>query len=149
GLGLVHIAGPRSFAWAGPWLARVRPPGVPSRFVVMYGVPSGQVWDPGGHGAVEIDWIEDGFLVAAADIALARPQLPEAPTTAGVVEAICIASSAGEPVALPGSVRALAGRGLEGDRHVAGTGTFPSGLPGSALALIAADVCGSFAPPPR
>ena len=45
------------------------------------------------------------------------------------------------------SVRALAGHGLEGDRHVAGTGTFPSGLPGSALTLIEAEVCESFTPP--
>jgi MOSC domain-containing protein YiiM len=146
GLGLVRIAEPRSFAWAGPWLARVRPPVAQGRFVVMYGVPSGPVWDPGGDDAVQIEWIEDGFLVAATDIALARPQLPAAPTTAGTLEAICIASSAGEPVTLLGSVRALAGRGLEGDRHVAGTGTFPSGLPGSALTLIAAEVCESFDP---
>jgi hypothetical protein len=44
-------------------------------------------------------------------------------------------------------VGALAGKGLEGDRHVAGTGTFPSGRPGSALTLVAAEVCESFAPP--
>lgn len=30
---------------------------------------------------------------------------------------------------------------------MAGTGTFPSGLPGSALTLIEAEVCDSFAPP--
>ena len=45
------------------------------------------------------------------------------------------------------SARALAGRGLEGDRHVAGTGTFPSGMPGSALTMIEAEVCESFDPP--
>ena len=41
----------------------------------------------------------------------------------------------------------LAGRGLEGDRHVAGTGTFPSGPPGSALTMIGSEVCESFDPP--
>lgn len=48
GLGLAQVADPGAFAWAGPWLARIRPPngtGEP-RFVVMYGAPSGAVWDP-------------------------------------------------------------------------------------------------------
>ena len=43
-------------------------------------------------------------------------------------------------------MRALAGRGLEGDRHVTGDGTFPSGLPGSDLTLIEEEVCASFSP---
>jgi MOSC domain-containing protein YiiM len=46
-------------------------------------------------------------------------------------------------------VRALRGQGLDGDRHAAGTGTFPSGFPGSALTLIEAEVCESFDPPLR
>lgn len=44
-------------------------------------------------------------------------------------------------------MNALRGSGLQGDRHVAGTGTFPSGLPGSALTLVEAEVCESFDPP--
>src|SRR6266516_1825974 len=80
GLGLARVADPGSFVWAGPWLARVRSPGGRLRFVVMYGVPSGVVWDPGGDGVVESAWIEDGFVVAAADIALARPSSPGSPT---------------------------------------------------------------------
>ena len=44
-------------------------------------------------------------------------------------------------------MRALAGLGLESDRHVTGDGTFPSGLPGSALTLIEREVCDSFTPP--
>lgn len=146
GLGLVRVTEPAAFAWAGPWLARVRPPGGAPRFLVMYGVPSGPVWDPGGDGAIESDWIEDGYLVAAVDIALARPPRPDAPSTTGVLEGIAIAANAGEPIRPLDSVRALAGRGLEGDRHVTGTGTFPSGLPGSALSLIAAEVCETFEP---
>ena len=46
-----------------------------------------------------------------------------------------------------GAVTALPGKGLEGDRHVLGTGTFPSGKPGSALTLIEGEVCDSFEPP--
>src|SRR5919206_5148138 len=55
GLGLVPVADARSFAWAGPWIARLRPPDGHPRFVVMYGVPSGLVWDPGGPAAFEPD----------------------------------------------------------------------------------------------
>jgi hypothetical protein len=150
GLGLVRVADPSTFSWAGPWLARVSPPtATDRRYVVMYGVPSGVVWDPGGTGEIEQIWIDGGFVVAAADIALARPTRSTAPHTAGSVEAICIASAAGERVHLRDTVQARAGRGLEGDRHVAGTGTFPSGVPGSALTLIEAEVCESFDPPLR
>jgi MOSC domain-containing protein YiiM len=41
----------------------------------------------------------------------------------------------------------LAHRGLDGDRHVTGRGTFPSGRAGSALTLIDAEVCAGFDPP--
>jgi hypothetical protein len=113
----------------------------------MYGVPSGVVWDPAGGDHVERDWIEDGYIVAAADIALALvPQQPASQTT-GTVEAILIAPTAGEQARQVDAVRAVVGRGLDGDRHSLGTGTFPSGVPGSALTLIEAEVCESFVPP--
>jgi MOSC domain len=144
GLGLARIADPATFSWPGPWIARVASP---SRYVVMYGVPSGVVWDPGGDGAIEPSSIEEGFLVAAGDIALARPPRQEAPDATGTVETIAVAPSAGEPAELLQSARALPGHGLQGDRHVTGTGTFPSGTPGSALTLIEAEVCESFDPP--
>jgi len=147
GLGLARVSDADSFLWAGPWIARVRPRDASGcHFVVMYGVPSGVVWDPTGGVGIQKEWIEDGFLVAAADIALARPSRPAAPSAPGMVESIWIASSAGEPVQALDLAQALVGRGLEGDRHVLGTGTFPSGLPGSALTLIAAEVCESFDP---
>jgi hypothetical protein len=147
GLGLARIADPTSFSWAGPWLARVQPPdGSPRRFVVMYGVPSGVIWDPAGEGHVANEWLTDGYLIAAGDIALARPSLPEAPTDVGTVEAIWVSPSAGEPSTALDVVQALPGLGLEGDRHVIGRGTFPSGQAGSALTLIEAEVCESFEP---
>ncbi len=147
GVGLVRIADPGTFVWPGPWLARIRPPATGDRrAVVMYGVPSGVVWDPAGGATIENRWIEDGFLVAASDIALARPPRHAAPTGAGTLDAIYLAPSAGEHTAAVERVRALAGQGLEGDRHAAGTGTFPSGLPGSSLTLIEAEVCESFDP---
>jgi MOSC domain-containing protein YiiM len=147
GLGLVRTADPRLFAWAGPWLARIQPPEGGSRFVVMYGVPSGVVWDPAGDGVIVNDWITEGFVVAAADIALARPPRPGAPSSIGVLEQIWIAPAAGKRGQPLEAARGRAGRGLEGDRHTLGTGTFPSGLPGSALTLIEAEVCESFDPP--
>jgi len=147
GLGLARLADPAAFSWAGPWIARVRAPGAGgSRSVVMYGVPSGLLWDPAGGAEMESGWIEDGFLVAAADIALALPPRPASPVTSGTVEGIWVAPAAGEPARALTTARAIAGQGLAGDRHVLGTGTFPSGLPGSALTLIAAEVCESFAP---
>jgi hypothetical protein len=147
GMGIARLADPGSFSWPGPWIARVQPPDSEPRYAVMFGVPSGVVWDPAGDGRVEADWITEGYLLAAADIAQARPPLPTAPDGSGAVEGIWIAPSAGEPARSLSRVRAIAGRGLEGDRHVAGTGTFPSGRPGSALTLVAAEVCESFAPP--
>jgi hypothetical protein len=142
GLGLARIADPAAFSWPGPWIARAG-----GRFVVMFGVPSGVVWDPLGGAEVEPAAIDEGFIVAAADIALALPPRSEAPGTTGTVEALAVAASAGEPVRLLREALALSGRGLEGDRHVTGKGTFPSGTPGSALTLIEAEVCESFDPP--
>lgn len=147
GLGLAPIAGPASFSWPGPWLARVRSvDGLELRSVVMYGVPSGVVWDPSGVTELESWTIVDGFLIAPADVALARPPLASLPAAAGAVEGLWIAAGAGQPVQSLMTVLALAGKGLDGGRHVVGTGTFPSGLPGSALTLIEAEVCESFTP---
>jgi MOSC domain len=148
GLGAVRVADPATFSWPGPWLARIRPPTGPGRFVLMYGVPSGAIWDPAGDGApVDNGWIVDGYVLAAADIGLARPPLPEAPLGTGQVEAIYVSATAGEAATALTTARALPGLGLDGDRHVTGHGTFPSGLPGSALTLIEAEVCESFDPP--
>ncbi len=113
----------------------------------MYGHPSGVVWDPAHGAAVEHEWIDAGFLVAAADIALARPAPQPRPAGTGTIEAIAVARVAGEPAVSLTEARALPGHGLEGDRHVVGKGTFPSWLPGSALTLIEAEVCESFHPP--
>lgn len=144
-LGLVPVADPANFAWPGPWLARVLAPGIGPRYVVMYGVPSDVVWDPVGDSPA--DSIDRGFVIAASDIALALPTPAAAPASRGTVEAIYTSAAAGETIRPLEEVEALSGRGLEGDRHVAGTGTFPSNLPGSALTLIEAEVCESFDPP--
>jgi hypothetical protein len=150
GVGLVPVNEPRNFAWPGPWIARVRGVGGKRRSVVMYGrSPSGVVWDPNGDGVVAPEQIEDGFVIAAEDVALGMPRR-EAPSFAtGSVERIWIASAVGDSGRALATVRVIPGVGLEGDRYVAGRGTFPSGRPGAALTLIEAEVCESFDPPLR
>lgn len=113
----------------------------------MYGVPSGVAWDPFAVTDTQGWTITGGFLIAPGDVALAPPTTPSVPLGVGTVEALLVAPAAGQTARSLSSVAALAGKGLDGDRHVLGTGTFPSGLPGSALTLIAAEVCESFAPP--
>jgi MOSC domain-containing protein len=147
GLGLVPVADASAFTWAGPWIGRVTPPGGRPRYVVMYGAPSGVVFDPAGGGEVDRDWVATGFVIAAADIALARPPAPEPARTVGRLEQIWVAGVAGESPRACDVVRGIPDRGLEGDRHTVGAGTFPSGLPGSALTLIEAEVCETFEPP--
>jgi hypothetical protein len=150
GLGLVAVGDPASFQWAGPWIGCVRPlDGGERRAVVMYGVPSGVVWDPARVTERDGWRLEGGFVVSALDIALARPPLPDAPKSSGIVEGIFVAPEAGASARSLPEVRALAGQGLEGDRHTAGRGTFPSAVPGSGLTLIAAEVTESFTPPLR
>ncbi len=148
GLGLVPVGDVATFSWPGPWLARVRPAGGGEiRYVVMYGVPSGAVYDPAAVTRRDGFTIVDGYVISPGDIALARPPKPAPSTASGTVEEIWVAPAAGEPARQLEHVLALPGLGLDGDRHVAGTGTFPSGVPGSALTLIEAEVCESFDPP--
>ncbi len=148
GLGLVPVADPAGFSWPGPWIGLGRAPGERGpRAVVMYGVPSGVVFDPAPTPAAEGFALERGFVLAASDIALARPVPSVAPTTVGRLESIFVAPSAGAPSQSLDAADAIAGRGLQGDRHTEGRGTFPSGLPGSALTLIEHEVCASFSPP--
>jgi MOSC domain-containing protein YiiM len=148
GLGLVPIADVGDFSWAGPWIGMVRNAGDDQRrAVVMYGVPPGVAWDPARVTETQGWRIDAGWVVAALDVALARPTRPPAPVSTGTVDAIYVAAGAGQAVQRLDEVAALAGRGLVGDRHVDGKGTFPSGLPGSALTLIEAEVCESFDPP--
>jgi hypothetical protein len=109
----------------------------------MYGV----VYDPAEAAQRDGFIIIDGYVIAPGDVALVRPPKPPLPAAIGTVESIWVASAAGEPVRRLQRVLALPGLGLDGDRHVTGAGTFPSGLPGSALTLIEAEVCESFDPP--
>jgi hypothetical protein len=147
-VGLVPVADPRSFAWPGPWIARVRGAGGERRSVVMYGrTPSGVLWDPVGGDAVKPESIEDGFVLAAEDIARGLPRGEAAAVSTGSVDQIWVAAATAQAGRTLDTVCLIPGVGLDGDRYPAGRGTFPTGRPGSAMTLIEAEVCESFAPP--
>jgi MOSC domain-containing protein YiiM len=141
GVGLVPVADPQVFAWAGPWIAwRPSITGAGTRAVVMFGVPSGVLWDPAGTR----EEILAGVVLSPLDVATWDPRrIPE--PRAGVVEQILIGSRAQEPLTAVDESTAIAGRGLEGDRYADGAGTFGSGRPGSALTLVDASVLNALA----
>jgi hypothetical protein len=148
GLGLVPVADAARFAWAGPWIGWMRSPaGDGRRAVVMYGSPAGVVWDPSGATGHVDGKPDGGFVIAALDVALARPRIADAPTATGTIDSIWIAERAAAPARSLTEAPVIAGLGVDGDRHVKGTGTFPSRMPGSALTLIEAEVVESFDPP--
>src|SRR3954466_15846001 len=103
GLGLVPVADAAAFSWAGPWIAR-RPArdGSGPKAVVMFGVPSGAIWDP----AETTDEILGGLLVAALDLARWPPQTT-AEAGIGLVEALVLAPAAEAPVKLVDEVVAV------------------------------------------
>ena len=138
--GLAGVADPARFSWPGFWLGRVRDaPGAPVRWVLMFGVPSGVVFDPSGRPAEPAPEVVAGFVVGVLDpsgglLAGAGPG-----AGAGAVDAIYVAPAAEAPMRRVETVRAGA-EGLEGDRYVRGEGTFsdPSAT-GTALTLIEAE----------
>jgi len=150
--GIVPIAEPRSFQWAGWWIAVVEHSDSPlvdgpqdQIAVLAFGTPPGIVLSPQdptllGHATTDLD-ISSAYAVASLDPVL--PPAPEQPSMTGVVELLAIAPLVEAPMQLVEEARALAGRGLEGDRYANGSGTFsPRGAhrPGYELTLIAAEV---------
>ena len=140
GLGLVPVLDAATFSWAGPWIARrpARDGGGP-RAVVMFGVPSGAIWDP----VETADEILGGFVMAPLDFS-AWPPDRSAEVGVGVIEALIVAPAAEAGVVLVDEAVAIAGQGLQGDRYADGNGTFGSGRPGSALTLVDAAVLDSL-----
>lgn len=140
GVGLVRVAEPQEFSWPGSWIA-IRPQRVSGepRAVVMFGVPSGPIWDP----ADTADEILDGYVLAPAELATWSPPPRPSTLSAGTIEAILIAADRSAPVQAVDAVRATE-EGLEGDRYIFGRGTFASRRPGSALTLVDAAVLESL-----
>ncbi len=152
GSGLVPIDDPRSFQWAGWWIGVVD--GSPSPLadgpqrsvaVLAFGTPPGVVLSPQdpallGRATAELA-LSSAWAVASLDPVLAP--VPAGPRLQGVVELLAVAPRAEAPMQLVDRARALAGRGLAGDRYADGAGTFSpraAHRPGYDLTLIAAEV---------
>ena len=155
GSGLVPIADPATFQWAGWWIAVVRDrsnsgsqPGPGAVAVLAFGTPPGVVLSPQdptllGRATADLN-ISTAFAVASLDPVL-RDAAPIAELH-GSVEALAIAAAAESDMRLVEVAQALAGRGLEGDRYAAGVGTFSprDPRPGYDLTLIAAEDLDEF-----
>jgi hypothetical protein len=137
-LGLVPIAEPASFDWAGQWIAIVD--GSDGQHaVVMFGSPSGVWLDPAGaHN--DHARITGGWMLTPLDLHL--PTQSPYGTAAGVgsVGAILIAPEAESPLERVDFAEALPGRGLAGDRYASGDGTFSAPGRGYELTLVEAEV---------
>jgi MOSC domain-containing protein YiiM len=107
---------------------------------VAFGAPPGLVWKPLA-GPETFEDVEDGYLVAPADVALWRPAAERPFRASGTVEAIAIAPAAEAPMVRVEAAVAHAGRGLEGDRYFENRGTFSNPhATGNDLTLIEAEV---------
>ena len=136
--GFVPIADAATFSWPGRWLARVRV-GDGDHAVVMFGSPSGALFDPSGAVAGG-GTIEEGWLVAPLDPGLESDRPYGTEVGRGVVAGLLVAPAAEEALAQVESVVAVAGRGLEGDRYATGRGTFSGPGRGYELTLVEAEV---------
>jgi hypothetical protein len=150
GSGLVPIADPTRFQWAGWWIAVVQDPdsdpSVATEVATLaFGTPPGIVLSPQdptllGRATADLP-ITAAYAVASLDPVL-RPA-PARPDLHGTVEGLAIAPAAEADMQLLEVAHAGAGRGLDGDRYAAGAGTFSPRAdrrPGYDLTLMAAEV---------
>jgi hypothetical protein len=162
GSGLVPIADPTLFQWAGWWIAVVQNPDIaattaagqdePEVAALAFGTPSGIVLSPQtptllGCATAGLP-ITAAYVVASLDPVLHPTSAPASPGLRGTVEGLAIAPAAEAPMQLLEVAHAHAGRGLGGDRYAAGAGTFSPRAdrrPGYDLTLIAAEVLDELA----
>jgi hypothetical protein len=155
GSGLVPIADPASFQWAGWWIAIVQISGsdrngaeqadISEAATLAFGTPPGVVLSPQvpallGRATADLP-ITAAYAVASLDPVL-RP-VSAVPELHGTVEGLAVAPAAEGGMRLLEVASARAGRGLEGDRYAAGAGTFSPRAgrrPGYDLTLMAAEV---------
>lgn len=145
GSGLVPVAEPDRFQWAGWWVAVT----ADDVAVLAFGTPPGVVLspqDPSLLGRATADLtLTRAWVVASLDPRLVRPATEPTP---GRMEALAVADGPGAPVRRLDTVAVRAGRGLDGDRYAAGTGTFgPRSGPRSGydLTLVAAEALDELA----
>jgi MOSC domain-containing protein YiiM len=149
GFGMVPIDDPRSFQWAGYWIAVVETEQGQAA-CVAFGTPPGIVHSPQdsalfGRATADLP-ITSGYAVASLNPVVPPVAAPAA--LSGTVQQLAIAPRAEAPMQLVDNARALPGRGLEGDRYAASAGTFsPRGAhrPGYELTLFAAEVLDELA----
>jgi hypothetical protein len=132
GAGLVTLAKPSSFNWPGYWLAVLGKPGPAAgtddaTVVLMFGTPAGVVLSPQdpsllGRAATDLP-VQEGYVLCGLDPALVAPTFP-LPRLTGTVAAIALAERATGTMYTVDHAKALADRGLAGDRYAAKTGTF-------------------------
>src|SRR4051812_19416198 len=142
--GLVPIADPTRFQWPGWWIAVVQAADTEVA-TVAFGTPPGIVLSPQdpallGQATAELP-ITAAYAVASLDPVLRSAAVT--PDLHGTVEALAIAPVAEAEMQMLEVARAVAGRGLGGDRYAAGAGTFPprgDQRPGYDLTLMAAEV---------
>jgi hypothetical protein len=155
GSGLVPIADPVRFQWAGWWIAVVQTPdsaptGTPradgaEAAALAFGTPPGIVLSPQdptllGRATADLP-ITAAYAVASLDPVLRAATAT--PDLHGTVEGLAIAPAAEADMQLLEVASARAGRGLDGDRYAAGAGTFSPRAdrrPGYDLTLMAAEV---------
>src|SRR3954447_13914409 len=138
-LGLVPVADPANFSWAGPWIA-VLPAAdsADARAAVAFGSPPGIAWAP--FPTAPFEHVGQGFVVALADVALTGRETASAETP-GTVVSILVAAEAEGAIRRVSEAEVEAGRGLVGDRYYAGGGTFSNPhARGHDLTLIEQDV---------
>ena len=151
GAGLAPLAKPQTFKWPGYWLAVLGESGPHATdgeplAVLMFGTPSGVVLSPQdpallGQAATELP-IREGFVLSTLDPAGIAP-VSALPHLRGTVEVVAIAELASGPMVTVDRARAVADRGLEGDRYAAKAGTFTPADPtvrGYDLTLVEAEV---------
>jgi hypothetical protein len=153
GSGLVPIADPTRFQWAGWWLATVGQTGEGTArevAVLAFGTPPGVVLSP--HAPELLGRATETLpLISAFAVASMDPVIRTAPARGellGTVEGLAVAPAAEAPMQLLRTAQARAGRGLEGDRYADGAGTFSPRAeqrPGYDLTLIAAEVLDELA----
>lgn len=157
GAGLIALADPARFNWPGYWLAVLgdgdasQPGSVTA--VLMFGTPSGVVLSPQrpdlvGTAATDVP-IRHGYVIAGLDPSYVGAPRP-LPQLRGQVAAIAISPQATGRMRQVAHARALAGRGLEGDRYAAKAGTFTPAdatARGYDLTLIEAEVLDDLALP--
>lgn len=126
--GLVSIAHPSAFSWAGHWLGIVESPdaGADAVAVLLFGTPSAVIASPVaptliGKGVEELRF-QDAFVLVPFQPF--RQPINQLPRLVGEVVGLYLAETKTGPMRSAPVATALAGRGLQGDRYAAKAGTF-------------------------